>query len=444
MEDIKNNLGECNMTIDNKLYDEISNAIFSLPIFDTHEHLIAEEDRRKSNLDFSLFFMMYAGTDLRNSGMKEEDYLAFQDKKVDLEKKWNYFSEHWKNIKNTSYSKVILEAVNGLYGYEDINEENYVQLSEKIKKTSGLNWYDKVIKESNVKKILNHLENIWQADIKIIKRPEFKPVIHVDDIICLCCREDVFALEKKFNKNIYKLQDLLDILDSIFAKKEQENYKAFKIALAYMRSIIFDEVTFYEADKIFSNIFKLKSYGYLEKKDFISKDDLKPFQDFLVHYLIQKAIEYDLPVQIHTGIFENLWNDVLNSNPAFLINLFMKYRNCNFDIFHAGYPYSDQLIAISKQFPNVYFDLCWIVDISPALYKRVLNLLLEIIPSNKIFGFGGDYMFIEGLYGSQKIVRRAIADLLYEKIDQKYFKFDEAIEFAKKILYLNPKALYKW
>lgn len=396
----------------------------------------------ENNLDFFLFFMMYAGTDLQNSGMKEEDYLAFQEKKVDLEKKWQYFSDYWANIKNTSYSKVILEAVNDLYGYADINEKNYVQLSEKIKKTGNIKWYDEVIKKSKVKMIINHLENIWQADIKIVNRPEFKPVIHLDDIICTCCLEDVLAIEKKFDKNIYKLQDLLDVLDSIFAKKEQADYKAFKIALAYMRSIVFEETTFNEADKIFSRIFKLKSYGYLEKKDFISKDDLKPFQDFLVHYLIQKAIEYDLPVQIHTGIFEYLRNDVLNSNPGYLINLFIKYRKCNFDIFHAGYPFSDQLIAICKQFPNVYFDLCWIVDISPSLYKEILNLLIEIIPSNKIFGFGGDYMFVEGLYGSQKIVRKAIAELLYEKVNQKYFTFDEAINFAEKILYTNPNALY--
>jgi len=90
----------------------------------------------------------------------------------------------------------------------------------------------------------------------------------------------------------------------------------------------------------------------------------------------------------------------------------------------------------------VYFDLCWIVDISPSLYKKILNLLIEIIPSNKIFGFGGDYMFVEGLYGSQKIVRKAIAELLYEKVNQKYFTFDEAINFAEKILYTNPNALY--
>ena len=87
--------------------------------------------------------------------------------------------------------------------------------------------------------------------------------------------------------------------------------------------------------------------------------------------------------------------------------------------------------------------MCWIVDISPSLYKDILNRLIEIIPSNKIFGFGGDYMFVEGLYGSQKMARRSLVELLYKKIEQKYFTFEESLSFAEKILYLNPKNVYR-
>jgi hypothetical protein len=433
------------MKQDKKLYTEIKAAIDSIPIFDTHEHILAEEDRRNFNLDFSLFFMMYAGTDLLTSGMTEEEFEDFQNPYTDIDKKWSYFEPHWPNIRNTSYSKVILEAVKDLYGYDDINEKNYIELSKKIKDTKNIKWYDKIVKEkSNIKKVLNHLDNVWQAKKKVLDMEEFRPVLNLEEIIGTCCLEDVIEWEKRFNTNIYKLDDLLKGIDGIFEKKDEIGYMGLKTAIAYMRPISFEETTFAEADKVFSGLFKLKSYGFLEKKDFLSKDELKPFQDYLIHYLIQKAVEYDMPVQIHTGIFELLRNDVSNSNPNYLINLFIKYRKCNFDIFHAGYPYSDQLIAICKQFPNVYFDLCWITDISTHLYKEILNKLIEIIPSNKVLGFGGDYMFIEGLYGSQKLARKAVSELMCEKVQKEYFSFDQAIEFAKKIFYLNSSDLYKW
>ena len=190
------------MLKDEKLYKELDEAIFSLPIFDTHEHILDEKDRRESNLDFSLLFMQYASTDLLTSGLTEEEFIIFQDTKTDLEKKWDYFSRHWPNIKNTSYSKLILEVLKDLYDFEDINEKNYIELSKKIRNTRNVKWYDLVIKDkSNVKMVLNHLENIPQAINTVVDRKDFRPVINLDEIISTCCLEDVMELEKRFGIN---------------------------------------------------------------------------------------------------------------------------------------------------------------------------------------------------------------------------------------------------
>lgn len=74
--------------------------------------------------------------------------------------------------------------------------------------------------------------------------------------------------------------------------------------------------------------------------------------------------------------------------------------------------------------------------------QYILDLLIELLPSNKIFGFGGDYFFIEGTYGAQKIARKAITQVLYNRVKDKYFTFEEAIEFAHRVLYENPKNIY--
>lgn len=432
------------MADDVKLKKELKDSIDSIPIFDTHEHVLDEEDRRAKKLDFSLLFMMYAGTDLQTSGMSEEDFLFFQSEDTPVEKKWKTFSPYWDKIKNTNYSRVILRALKDLYGYEDITDANYLEVSDSIDGKKNTDFYEEVLRKSNIVKVLNHLENVWQARIKIVDRKEFAPLINLDDVISTCCMEDILSLEKRFKRNIYNLKDLLSSVDELFEIRSKSGFKGLKTAIAYMRPIIFEETTFSEADRVFSRLFKLKDYGFLEKKDFLSKDELKPLQDYLVHYFIQKATQYGLPVQIHTGIFELLRNDVSNSNPSYLCNLFIKYRDCDFDIFHAGYPYSDELIAICKQFPNVYFDLCWIADISKTLYKRILNLLIEIIPSTKIFGFGGDYMFIEGLYGSQRITRDALSELFYEKIKNGDMDFSQSMDIAEKILNKNPGEVYRW
>ena len=79
---------------------------------------------------------------------------------------------------------------------------------------------------------------------------------------------------------------------------------------------------------------------------------------------------------------------------------------------------------------------------SADLYGSILQRVCEILPSNKVFGFGGDYKIVECIYAAQKTARRAIISLLYGKIMEKYFSFDEAISYAQKILYKNPLSFY--
>ena len=78
-----------------------------------------------------------------------------------------------------------------------------------------------------------------------------------------------------------------------------------------------------------------------------------------------------------------------------------------------------------------------------GLYKNTLKLLIDAATSNNIFGFlRGDYLFVEGTYGAQKIERKALLEVLYKRVENKYFSFEEAVEFAEKVLNKNPRSVY--
>jgi predicted TIM-barrel fold metal-dependent hydrolase len=429
---------------DNKLITEVEAEVCAIPIIDTHEHLISEQERRNLDLDIFFLFSHYTSTDLINSGMSEEEYFSLSDFEITEDKRWRIFEKYWQIIKNTNYSKIVLESVKALYGFDDINAANHAEISKKINDTKNIEWYDHVLSDrSRIKYILNFIENIPEiSDTSPLKRTDTMPVKNFVDMISVCCKEDLMRFEKKYDTTLYNLKDYLGLIDSLFEESVNNNYRAIKIVLAYMRDIHFEEIDFGEADKVFSRLYKLMDYGFLEKKDFLSKNELGPLQDHLVHYIIQKAISYNLPVQIHSGLLDGNLGNISGTNPNYLINLFLKYRNAKFDIFHAGYPYSDILVSICKQFPNVYFNLCWIHDVSADLYGDVLERVCEILPSNKVFGFGGDYKLVECIYGAQKTARKTITTLLYKKIRSRYFTFEEGIEYAKKILYKNPLAFY--
>ena len=132
----------------------------------------------------------------------------------------------------------------------------------------------------------------------------------------------------------------------------------------------------------------------------------------------------------------------LNSNPELLVNLFMEYHEAKFDIFHGGWPYCSQLSALAKNFPNVYVDMCWMHIISPSRSRSALHEWLDEVPANKILGFGGDFLCVEGAYGHAVIARDNIAWVLTRKVEEGDMKVDEAKKYAQWILRENAQALF--
>jgi predicted TIM-barrel fold metal-dependent hydrolase len=209
-----------------------------------------------------------------------------------------------------------------------------------------------------------------------------------------------------------------------------------KIGMAYRRIIRFEKVARADAERLFNRIATHLGEG-------LSWEEARPLQDYIIHEIIRAAIERNLPIQIHTGLQEGNENILSNSNPMHLVNLFIEYREAKFDLFHGGYPYTGEALALAKNFPNVYLDLCWLHIISPAAGARMLHEAIETVPANKIFAFGGDFIIPEGAYGHSVIARKVVTDVLTEKVMDGYLTEDEALRLARLILRENPATLYR-
>jgi len=143
-------------------------------------------------------------------------------------------------------------------------------------------------------------------------------------------------------------------------------------------------------------------------------------------------------MKFHTGFQAGNGNIITNSRAALMANLFMKYPKTGFDIYHISYPYQEELVTLAKNFPNVTIDFCWIWAINPAAARRTLSDMLDAVPANKIHGFGGDYIFVEGTYGHAVITKREIARVLCEKVEEGRFSEDYAVKVGQMLLRDNP------
>ena len=72
--------------------------------------------------------------------------------------------------------------------------------------------------------------------------------------------------------------------------------------------------------------------------------------------------------------------------------------------------------------------------ISPFKARQALSEWLDAVPFNKIFGFGGDFIFAEGVYGHSVLARDNISRVLAEKVEEDSLDESKAIILAKRLL----------
>ena len=80
--------------------------------------------------------------------------------------------------------------------------------------------------------------------------------------------------------------------------------------------------------------------------------------------------------------------------------------------------------------------------ISPEAARRALVEWLDAVPANKISAFGGDYCFVDGVYGHQFLARQNVAAALAQKVADGTFSLSRAKEVAGWLLVENPKRLF--
>jgi uncharacterized protein len=246
---------------------------------------------------------------------------------------------------------------------------------------------------------------------------------------------------KHYSIRVRNLDDWLEALEKeLDYMLATYQVRILKSAIAYSRSLRFEKVDYTVARGLFA-----KSLGKwsIDGQQGQTPEFPRELQDFMMHYVLSLANKRNLTFQFHTGLQEGNGNVLTNSDPALMINLFMEYPDVNFDLFHISYPYQGVASALCKNFANVTLDMCWAHIISPHASIQALHDFLDAVPYNKISAFGGDYLFVDGVYGHLQLARENVSRVLAEKVELGIFSQDKAVEIGKALLYDNPKRIFK-
>jgi len=408
----------------------ISAFVNDMTVVDTHEHLMSQPKlKQRTTLDFMVLLQHYSSCDLQSAGSPSLSTIR-EDSLMSIREKWEIIRPFWEDSKNTAYNRATLLAADKLFGINDINESTVELLSEKISKAYQTNWINHVIED--ICKI-DYL--IQDSEDRSFGTDGFRYVLRLDDFIYINSKEKIISMGQQQNRKIETLDDFVGALESAFTEARIKGIVGIKSAIAYDRILNFENSSRESAEKIFEEIMNSTDGTYF------SLEEVKPFQDFMMHRVLDLARDNKLPVQIHTGLHLNE-NIIENSKPTHLVNLFFEYPDVNFVLFHGSYPYGGELSTLAKNFRNVYIDMCWLYVISPSYSERYLHEWLETVPASKIMGFGGDYLNVENAYAHLLMGKQVVTKVLTDKVKDGYLSESEAKDIAQMILHDNAVKLF--
>jgi len=408
---------------------------------DTHEHLDTEEEFIAEPADFGRLFLHYANCDLISAGCPPQDILTVQsNRELGSSEKWRLIAPYWEYMRSTGYGRCLEIAIRDLYGLENLSADTVESLSEKMSRARRPGYYREVFDRAGIAVALwNRLDRL--APIPRMWSPDYDRTLFSQDLLApflmldkqrLSCLHD-YELEEWYQgwgRQILCLDDYLGAVEERFSAYASLA-SALKIPIAYFRPLVFSDRSRGEIEPWFN---QLLNCGWERNVSLPSLEQLQAIQDFLVHFSLRQCAKYDLTVKFHTGLQEGNANTIRNSRASLLSNLFFKYPQVRFDIYHISYPYQEELVTLVKNFPNVSVDFCWMWIVNPAAGRRALSDFLDAVPANKIHGFGGDFIFIEGSYGHAVMAKNNIARVLAEKVAEGSFSEERAHQVARWIL----------
>lgn len=407
------------------LFDRIA----CMPIMDTHEHLPLRPQLRTTPCDvLTEYLSHYFCMDLISAGMPQSSLDTARDTTLDIEQRFALLQPWWDICRTTGYGQALDETVQGLYGEKRIDASTIGRINEAFQKNVGNPLYFRhVLKDRcNIRLSINdgfaHMKGDGWSDDTL-----FAQVLRLDGYLYQNFLWDLLA---EYGTDMSCLGGFLEAVRADLLASPSYGYKGYKLGVAYSRPLLFNEVDQSTATLQYADLF---SRAQKDKQ----AEAPRELQDYILHFCLSILDEMGAFLQIHTGFQEGNGNYLQHTDPLQLTNLFFKYPNVTFDLFHIGYPYVGQTGILGKQFPNVTVDFAWVNIVSPAAAQRALDEYLDVMPRNKIFAFGGDYLFVDGIYGHQMMARRMVARTLAGKVDCGTMDLEEAVRTAGMLLHDN-------
>ncbi len=391
------------------------------PVIDTHEHIpLSEKHYNERTIRFGDMFTPYVTNDLWSAGMPfpEGAAPAF----ACIEQHWDAFEPYWRLVKHGSYARAFRIALQKFYGVDDLTRENHAEIVRKANEDNAPGIF---------KRIFNDACGIEKSVVCSGALPDRDDPLLVGNIVApsmqITSKQAMDGLVGKVDgASVRTLDDLVEVMGRWMEMQAADGAIEFKT-----RAIPVERPNRDKAAAAFSSMVAGVAF---------STDESNQFCTYMREADAKKAAELDLPMAIHTGV----WGDFRDLSVSDLIGFIGRNPATKMDIYHLGIPEVRAAVQVVKNFPNAYLNLCWAHVVASDMVVATLKEAMDVIPMNKVFAFGADYiLFVEKVYGHLQMARENVAIVLGDRVDRNLMDLSEAKEVLRMWFYDNPKEFYR-
>jgi predicted TIM-barrel fold metal-dependent hydrolase len=419
---------------------DLAAHIQAMRVVDTHSHLGGdiywEEQPRDVLADL---FDHYALDDLVAAGTAPAAAARLIDSAdPDVEGRFAGVAEAWRAVQLTGYGEAVRILAREIYGIEEVSPDAARAAQGRL---------DQLRQHDGRLHLLRDLAQLDHVQIDAKERVVFlnpsAPDFYLQDLSWAdLCTGDVVgrwspALAEATGIAVTDLASLRRAMEALFARQAPLAI-AVKSQHAYRRTLAWQERSDAEAALALRTVLSDKPQDAEEPARLC-------LGDWCLARGVELAIEHNLPFKIHTGYYAgysafpfpggHLRTGRIRA--GLLSPLLLRYPEARFVLMHIAYPYSHELLALVKHFPNCYADLCWAWAIDPYTGVDFVRRFIHAAPITKLFAFGSDTVSPTSAYAYALQMRRWLTRALEAEVADGLLTEQQAIWVATRVLREN-------
>ncbi len=410
---------------------DLSRYIQETPLIDTHEHLRFEEEWVRDGPDvLQDLFGNYVPADLVVAGASQEDVDFLLDSgRGDVAARFERVRKAWEAVIHTGYGEAVGILAEEVYGMTDLTAEGLLAAQGENERLRAPGRRLALLRD---RAGLDHVQIdnfVWACEPDVSG-----PGFFLYDLSWMgFCNGEVpqEKLAAETGITVENLESLRSAMAALFAKYGPHAI-AVKAQHAYSRTLRWVERGDDEAARALETI--LRDPGNAPEEASLCLGDWAWARG------VELSIEYGLPFKIHTGYYaghSRMPVDRIKS--GHLCGLLARYPDARFVLMHIAYPYSHELIALAKHYPNVWVDLCWAWSIDPYSSCDFVRRFIHAVPINKLFAFGGDTFWPTSAYAYAVQARKWLSRALEAEVEDGLLSKKQAMDVALRLMQTNQR-----